>query len=364
MDCIVNDCKPAISIVLPVYNCESYVADAIQSILNQSFANFELIIINDGSTDGSGSIARHFKELDARVIIIEQENKGLVFSLNKGIEIAQAEYIARMDADDISMPNRLKLQYEKMNEDSQIAVLGSFTKIIDEHGQEVGLGFYPVHSNDVTRLLYRGSPVAHPAVMMRKKVVQAVGGYREKFLHCEDYDLWLRIIETGYVIANLPKLLLKYRVHTNNISFIHRQQQEINSNIAILTHRIRCMGYPDPLIGVDHIKSDFVDSLDSDLKRKVNSDLFVLRHLGIANYSNEALLKAWNEFLSLSLYDRARPIIYDFLISFLRVSLRRGLFLHGVNAFLIALRLNPVGIFGSLLSKFKLTFLILICNNR
>ena len=130
-----NELKnPAISVVLPVYNAEAYVREAVESILEQSFADFELIIINDGSTDGSGSILRELAARDARIVLIERPNDGYVSALNKGIKIARADFIARMDADDVAMPERFALQHARMVYKPELAVLGSFIRVMDKTG--------------------------------------------------------------------------------------------------------------------------------------------------------------------------------------------------------------------------------------
>ena len=126
--------SPAISVILPVYNAEAYVREAVESILAQSFTDFELIIINDGSTDGSGAILRELAVRDTRIVLIERPNGGLVSALNDGIESARAELIARMDADDVAMPERFALQHARMMEDPELAVLGSFIRIMDKTG--------------------------------------------------------------------------------------------------------------------------------------------------------------------------------------------------------------------------------------
>ncbi|MFN3500447.1 MAG: glycosyltransferase family 2 protein, partial [Pannonibacter indicus] len=172
---------PAISAVLPVYNGEAYVREAVESILAQTFTDFELIIINDGSTDGSGAILRELAARDPRIVLVERANGGLVSALNEGIERAQAGLIARMDADDVAMPKRFALQHARMEAEPELGVLGSFIRIMDKAGRTIRLGDYPVSVAEAARFMEHGCPVAHPTVMMRREAVLKAGGYRKLF---------------------------------------------------------------------------------------------------------------------------------------------------------------------------------------
>ena len=205
--------NPAISVVLPVYNAEDYVREAVESILAQSFTDFELIVINDGSTDGSGVILRELARRDARIVLVERPNDGLVSALNEGIKIARAELIARMDADDVAMPERFALQHARMVQEPELAVLGSFIRVTDKAGNIIRLREYPLTPKEAAHHVERDCPVGHPTVMMWRDAVLKAGGYRKAFCHAEDYELWLRMSDLGYAIANLPQPLLNYRVH-------------------------------------------------------------------------------------------------------------------------------------------------------
>ncbi len=213
-----SDNFPKISVIMPFYNAESYIGQAIESILNQSFSNFELILINDASNDNSEEIiARYLK--DKRIIYIKNNfNKGIVYNLNAGLKLAKSEIIARMDGDDISNKERFAKQYDFLQNNSDISVVGSFVKIIDGLGRQIDKRTKLLDPEKIKNDLIVYSPLVHPSVMFRKSHVLAVGGYREKCIYVEDVDLWYRLAYSGYKISNIPEFLLKYRFHENSTS--------------------------------------------------------------------------------------------------------------------------------------------------
>lgn len=205
---------PLISVILPVYNAAKYIAEAINSILEQTFTDFELIIVNDGSTDNSQSIIDSFD--DSRIRVFQKPNTGLIDSLNLAISHSSGSWIARMDADDISAPNRFEEQIKHINE--EVAVIGSQAFLIDASGKVYGeTKFVTNHNEILLNLLKLFSNVIHPSVLINKKLLQKVGGYDPKMHVAEDYDLWLRISEIGKII-NVNQKLLSLRKHSNNIS--------------------------------------------------------------------------------------------------------------------------------------------------
>ncbi len=216
-----------VSVVMSVYNCEDYLEKSIESILEQTYADLEFIIIDDCSTDSSIAIIESYH--DERIKFIKNErNIGLSASLNKGIRIASGKYIARMDADDISLLDRLKKQVNFMDSNPDVVVLGGSFQAIDERGNYL----YVHHSLSGVKLaryyLYP-SPLAHPTVMMRRDVIVNNNlFYDEQYSSAQDYDLWLRIIKK-FKIDNLPDVLLRYRVQKNSISVAKRQEQQDNT---------------------------------------------------------------------------------------------------------------------------------------
>ena len=204
-----------ISVVMPVYDAEKYLDEAIQSILNQTYKDFEFIIINDGSTDKSLEIIEKYKRQDKRIVLITRENKGLVASLNEGIRISKGEYIARMDADDISFPSRFEEQISFMKTNLDIAICGSSVQLFNED-ENFSISRYPQKDNEIKFTLMFMSSFAHPAVMIRRVVFDTLK--YENLEYAEDYQLWTDIAIANFKMANLDKVLLKYRWHDEQIS--------------------------------------------------------------------------------------------------------------------------------------------------
>ncbi len=215
---------PRVSILLPVYNCAPFLKDAITSLFTQTFSDFELIAINDGSVDESLEILKSFT--DSRLRIVNNGcNLGLVASLNMGIALAESEYIARHDADDVAHPDRLFKQISFLDSYPLIGLLGCAYQKIDERGKPLEIQQFPLENADLQEHLLFGNHFCHPAVMMRRSVLSRIGGYDSQFGTAEDYDLWLRLAEAGEV-ANLRQPLVSYRHYSSsktakeNISFI------------------------------------------------------------------------------------------------------------------------------------------------
>ncbi len=213
-----NSGNPLVTVLLPVHNAAAFLADAINSILSQTFSDFELLIINDGSTDESKKIIESFN--DKRIRFVENEtNFGLIATLNRGIKMAKGKFIARMDADDISLPMRLEKQFEKLNADSSIAVLASFVDFINEDGEVTGVlntDRETVSETEIRSMMMRTNCIAHPSVMIRKDVVEKFL-YNAKQKSAEDWDLWMRMLASGFRIAKIPEALLHYRIHPASI---------------------------------------------------------------------------------------------------------------------------------------------------
>jgi len=213
---------PIISVVMPVFNAERFVEDAIQSILNQSFKDFELILINDGSTDNSLSIMSRFATADSRIKLISRENKGLVISLNDGIAFAKGLWIARMDSDDISLEDRLRLQLNYARETNSdicgtwIETFGSGPKRVIKHS---------ITDQAIKFELLFDCPFAHPTIFIKADLAKK-NLYSQNFNSCEDYDLWERLARINCIMSNVPKVLLKYRVHQHQVSAKHSQNQQ------------------------------------------------------------------------------------------------------------------------------------------
>lgn len=201
---------------MSVYNGEKYLAESIESILAQTYKDFECIIINNGSTDSSLSIMQEYAEKDSRIKLASEERKGLVYALNTGLQLAQGSYIARMDADDIAYADRFEKQLKCM-EGQDIVLCGTWANIIDEGGKITGSIDYLPRTSRIRTFALLHNPFIHPSVMIRKDILQKVGGYHPFFKHIEDYELWTRIV-FKYKTDNLQEPLLRYRVHGSQIT--------------------------------------------------------------------------------------------------------------------------------------------------
>lgn len=213
-----NSLLPKISIIMPFYNAADFLDQAIGSIMNQIFGDFELILINDGSTDGSDNIVKKYLS-DPRIVYLKNSNNiGIVKNLNKGLEVARTDFIARMDGDDISEKTRLAKLYNFLNENQDISAVGSFIKIIDKNGKEIDKRTKPIDFNFMKDNILIYSPLVHASTMFRKSAVVDVGKYWQEHLYCEDLDLFYRLVFSGYKLANIPEYLYQYRYHENSVA--------------------------------------------------------------------------------------------------------------------------------------------------
>jgi glycosyltransferase involved in cell wall biosynthesis len=206
---------PKISVLMPVYNGEKYLKEAIESVLYQDFTDFEFLIINDGSTDSSTKIISSYT--DARIRIIDNEkNIGLVGTLNKGLDLAKGEYIARMDCDDISIKSRLSVQVKLMDSNKNIGASGSFYRLLRKNKKAIS--DLPINNEEIKAFMIFNSPIAHPSAIIRSSILKQHNlKYDSEYIHCEDYNLWSQISEFSQ-LANTADVLLEYRVHENQIT--------------------------------------------------------------------------------------------------------------------------------------------------
>lgn len=206
---------PKISVIMPAYNAEKYIGEAIDSILCQTYADFEFIIINDGSSDRTEEIILSYND-SGIVYVKNKKNLGVTVSLNRGLELAGGEYIARMDADDISMPERFEKQVAYLDLHCHAAVVGSNIEIFNTNGV-VSTGWSSTDPSQMKVDLFFSCGLAHPSVMMRHDVIRELGGYDPNYNGLEDYELWCRVIEK-HEITTLPDVLLRYRIHENQVT--------------------------------------------------------------------------------------------------------------------------------------------------
>ena len=218
--------QPLISVLLPVYNAELFLKEAIDSVLDQTYANFELIIINDGSVDGSENIIFSFDDKRIRYVK-NDENLGITKTLNKGISLAQGKYIARMDADDICLPCRLMKQFLFLEQHQDIGLCGTWIDTINERNEITGKVINQTKPEFIKIHLLFSTPIAHPSVFARAELLKE--NLYDDVLFAEDYDLWCRL-STKSKLANIPEFLLYYRWHNSNISQEKVELQQANKS--------------------------------------------------------------------------------------------------------------------------------------
>lgn len=247
---------PPVTVLLPVRDGLPHLRDAVASVLAQTHRDLELLVLDDGSTDGTGAWLDGLR--DSRVRVLHREGRGLVAALNDGLGEARHELVARMDADDLSAPDRLERQCAHLLAHPHVAAAGSCFHVIDEEGAVVGEAHTAAHTAYLRRLMYARNDFAHGSMMLRRSAVLAVGGYRDVG-PCEDYDLWVRLL-SGYDLANLPDLLYSYRLSETGVSALAAGRQV--ASLHAVRHRLHGelpLPRPRPLDlareGVAHVRS-------------------------------------------------------------------------------------------------------------
>lgn len=242
---------PLISVLMPAYNARRYLREAVDSILAQSFGDYEFIIIDDGSTDDTLAILKRYAAKDRRIRIQSGPNEGVSASLNKALALARGEFVARMDADDVSLPTRFEKQVRFLQQRPDYVLVGSRCMLIDPDGfpicEKTDIAF---EHEEIDSLLLRMSwPLVHPAVMMRTDALRKVGGYDTKYRTNQDHDLFLRLAEVGR-LANLPEVLLNYRQHFQSVGATKLASHAMTVvDIVKAAHARRSIPFKDPSSG-------------------------------------------------------------------------------------------------------------------
>jgi glycosyltransferase involved in cell wall biosynthesis len=222
--------EPLVSFLLPVYNCESFLTETLHSILEQTYTNFEVIAINDGSKDNSLAILNKYAAFDERIRVVSRENHGLVATLNEAIGLAKGDLLARIDGDDLCVPKRIEWQVAEMQKNKNAALCYGFFELLSEDGEFLGKTIRPAHGEDIKRMLYVGNAIAHASVMIRKSLLPQQL-YRDDVGPTEDYELWTRLaIDNDFVCV--PRIIMRYRVNTSGIMHTigHQQWEHMRRN--------------------------------------------------------------------------------------------------------------------------------------
>lgn len=246
--------KPLISVIMPVYNGGEYLSDAIFSILEQTFSEFEFIIINDGSRDDSKITIERFAEADSRIRFVNRENRGLVTTLNEAIDLSRGEFIARMDADDIALPQRFEKQLSFLNSNPDVDILGGQARLIDENNIEVGVVRKPVSRSILLSYSKFGCPIIHPTYMVRATAYRKLDGYRD-LIAVEDFDFLLRAISVGLKLANIPDEILLYRTNSVGMSARNAQRQIRGARLILALQQSRLAEEKEPEIILKELTS-------------------------------------------------------------------------------------------------------------
>lgn len=317
---------PAISVVMSVFNGDAFLSQAVESILSQTFRDFEFIIIDDGSTDKSAEILSDYATRDTRIRIISHENKGRATSLNIGIAHAKADYIARMDADDISLPTRFGQQIAFLERHPEVGLLGGAVEIIEKSGRVIGTVQSALQDSEIKSVMLVNNPMWHPAVVMRKEVVLAAGAYRKPLLDSDDYDLFLRMGERSQ-IANLGAVVLQYRVHPNQVSVKNMRHQALCFVAAHAAASFRRNGKPDPLSDVEEVTPQLVSSFGvspEEIQRKLLDFCNYWTHV-LKKVDAESALRVIDEVFQLSdSGDVERSILCDAWLAAAGIHYRQG----------------------------------------
>ena len=323
--------SPLVTVLLPVYNGEKYLSASIESILRQNYRDFELLIINDGSFDSTSEILKRYEKRDQRIRVHNQDNHGIVFALNKGIDLAIGKYIARIDSDDIMTQHSLEYQVNLLEKKTNVGVVGSWMEIINEHDITLTYWKLPYKKEDFDYWTYLNGEIriGHPCVMYRTDLIRSLGGYRSDYIDAEDVDLWFRVELSGFELINIPKYLTSYRQHNFQITNQNRDSSVNSRNKALadyLSHKLNCdiNSETASLICPSNYSNKIINSQERfkilfDLKYKM-FNLFIKKNkftrIEINRYAFKICLSLWP--LCRILYSNPLRAIYQNTILFMR----------------------------------------------
>jgi glycosyltransferase involved in cell wall biosynthesis len=299
---------PTVSVLMAAYNAERHVRPAIESILNQSFRDFEFIIVDDGSTDSTPGILQEYASRDPRVrILTNEKNLGLIRSLNKGIDAAHASLVARMDADDISYPDRVDKQVRYMKAHPEVCMVATSYERIDGNGNLLSTHSLAVGREQLKKMMRAACAVIHGSVMYSREKVIVLGKYREGCLHNEDYDLWLRMIEKEEIDA-LPDVLYQFRIVPESITFAKSAEMEYYARLVRRFARERKLHGKD---SYDAAMKNIAPPPATTARSKMAKYHF---ERGLLFLSSNRNRQARSEFRSSLRYEHIRPVRWMWLL--------------------------------------------------
>ena len=284
--------EPLVTVAMAVHNGACHLPEALDSVLGQTFCDFELVVVNDGSTDETGEILGRYQQRDPRLRVIQQDKQGLALSLNTSVNEARGRYVARLDADDVALPRRLERQVDFLERNREVGLLGGAVVFITSAGSAFASWQYPLDDSEIRRKLARASAFVHPTVMMRADHLRAVGGYRRSMLGAEDYDLWLRLAERCRM-ANLAEPVLRYRIHPGQASRADLEQQTRSVLAAQAAARMRSELGHDPLTEVELVTDEVLRTLGVGCgefaEALVDAQIYWAKTMARAGYDSAAL---------------------------------------------------------------------------
>jgi hypothetical protein len=336
---------PVVSVAMVVRNMERFVGEAIESILNQSFRDFEFVIVDFGSTDNSPAIVSRYQANDRRIKLHVIPPCSLPEARNASCYLAQGRYLALMDADDIAFPDRLERQVAHLDQHPEITLLGSAIRCIGPSGTARFLRSFPVTDGEIRSALERSTAIHQTTVMMRREILGVIKGYRKAFTLAEDYDLWLRVVE-HYKVVNLPEPLAYYRIHPGQVSVQKLRQEVICWMAARAAAQIRAKGGVDPLWETDEITPEVLTLLgvtQTAIAQTLATAYFDWMNAMLQASNDDAVLHLVADLLELSHSATIdRSMLSEACLNVAQIQFKRGAFLAAIESTARAIRIRPV----------------------
>ena len=291
--------KPLVSILIPIFNGEKYILETLQSISRQTITNFEVIIINDGSTDHTSAIVQEYASADHRFRLFTRDNQGMAASLNFAISVSLSDLIVRIDADDLMARNRLERQLAFLDENPSVSVASSYIYLINNKSKIIGKNQSKYTSmSEIYKTIDKCKPIGipHPGVIAKKNVILEVGGYRGQFWPADDVDLWTRIVEFGGEILIQPEFLTFYRIHSSSVSVDSALKARKVYRWVSLCQKARVSGIKEPTLDeYESLRSR--EKFSRKLTMKLHDYSFLYYKKSASFYSSGHILRALLYFL-------------------------------------------------------------------